>query len=537
MINTEYIKNYLISNKIIFPTNAHDNNMTGFQNYGPIGLKMKNNIVEQWRKIFFENNIFEIEAPAISTERVLSRSGHTKKFNDLGIIFLENNTNKVINIERADHFIEDKIIELGLGQEYVETTDFILEFLEKYNLYEKDKVHVEIKPVSLMFKIEGLTEELYLRPELAQTIFIEFKEFYDYNNKKLPFGLAQVGKSYRNEISDKSFVRLREFTQAEIEYFYNPFAENKFIIPKEHRSNKCFILSEQMQLENLEEKEITLLNLVDYIKNPIILKYIYKLYLFSISIGLDMNKVRFRQHKSNEMAHYANDCWDLEANIFGKWLEISGLADRGDYDLKTHNKNNDFLVKKNDIGIKKYKLKPNVSEFKKLYSKDIVIEMIKQYKATVVDSLDFIDISKYIIEEFYDYEYIVPNVIEPSLGIDRIFYTMICHNLKLREDGKRPYLTIPKNIQIWSFALSQLSNHDMLLSKLGEYSYLSEKYKIYFDMSGTSIGKRYTRSDELGIQYTVTIDFDTLKDDTVTVRDSWNMSQIRCSILDIDKYM
>jgi glycyl-tRNA synthetase len=537
MINNEYIKNYLNSNKIIFPTNTHDNNMAGFQNYGPIGVKMKNNIIEQWRKIFIEDNIYEIEAPAISTKQVLSRSGHIKKFNDLGIIFFEKKTNKIINIARADHFIEDKIIELNLNDKYIESNDYILDFLEKHNLYEKSNVYVEIKPISLMFKIENLTEELYLRPELAQTIFIEFKDFYEHNNKKLPFGIAQVGKSYRNEISDKSFVRLREFTQAEIELFYNPFDENKFTIPQEHWTAKCFILSEEMQQNNLEEKEITLSNLVDYIKNPIVLKYIYKLYLFSVSIGLDMNKVRFRQHKSNEMAHYANDCWDFEANIFGKWLEISGLADRGDYDLKTHNKNNNFLIKKNEIGIKKYKLKPNIVEFKKTHNGDILIEMIKKYPVTVVDSLEMIDMSTYIVEEFYDYEYIVPSVIEPSLGIDRIFYTMICHNLKLRDDGKRPFLTIGKNIQIWSFALSQLSNHDSLLDKLKEYSYLKEKYKIYFDMSATSIGKRYTRSDELGIRYTLTIDFTTLTDDTVTVRDSWTMSQIRCPISDIEKYI
>lgn len=202
MINTEYIKNYLTSNKIIFTTNIHDNNMTGFQNYGPIALKMKNNIIEQWKKIFFEDNIFEIECPAISTEKVLSRSGHTKKFNDLAIIFLENVTNKIIKIVRADHYIEDNISELKLDIVYIENNDFIVQFLDKYNLYEKDKVHIEIKPVSLMFKMDNLVEELYLRPELAQTMFTEFKQFYDYNNKQLPFGLAQVGKSYRNEISE-----------------------------------------------------------------------------------------------------------------------------------------------------------------------------------------------------------------------------------------------------------------------------------------------------------------------------------------------
>jgi glycyl-tRNA synthetase len=195
MINAEYIKNYLISNKIIFPTNVHDSNITGFQNYGPIGLKMKNNIIEQWKKIFFEDDIYEIEAPTISTQTVLSRSGHIQKFNDLGICFLDNVTNTIINVARADHFIEDHISKQNLNIIYVENADFIMEFMENYNLYEKDKIHIEIKPISLMFKMDNLQEQLYLRPELVQTMFVEFKQFYEYNNQKLPFGLAQVGKS------------------------------------------------------------------------------------------------------------------------------------------------------------------------------------------------------------------------------------------------------------------------------------------------------------------------------------------------------
>lgn len=540
MINVEYIKKYLISNKIIFPTNTHDNNMTGFQNYGPIGIKMKNNIIEQWRQIFFESDTYEIDAPSISSEVVLSRSGHINKFNDLGIIFIDNITNKLIEVVRADHYIEDKIVELKLDIVYDDNIDFIMEFMKKHNLYDKDKVNIEIKPISLMFKMDNLQEQLYLRPELAQTMFIEFKQFYNYNNNKLPFGLAQVGKSYRNEISDKSFIRLREFTQAEIEYFYNPHKRNEFIIPKEHFDNKCFILSGKMQEENLQEKEIFLSELATYISNPIILKYLYKLYLFAQSVGMNMNKIRFRQHKFNEKAHYSKDCWDLESNIFGKWLEIAGLADRGDYDLSTHNKDTEFLIKKNDDRIKKYRLKPNIKEFFKLYDNETAIQMIKEYKPQIIDSvqmLESIDRSKYTIEEFYDYEYIIPHVIEPSLGIDRIFYTIICHNLFLRDDGKRPYLTLPRTIQVYDFAFAQLSNNESLINKMREYSFLSRKYKIYYDMSGTSIGKRYTRSDELGIQYTITIDFDTLTDNSVTIRNCKDMKQIRCSINEIENYI
>jgi len=540
MINFEYIKNYLISNKIIFPTNQYDNNMSGFQNYGPIGFKMKNNIIEQWRKIFFEDNIYEIDAPTISSEKVLSRSGHIQKFNDLGLVYFDKTTNQIKKVLRVDHLIEDKIAELKLDIQYTEDKDFITNFIEKYNLYDKGNEYFELKPMSLMFKMDNLTEQLYLRPELAQTMFIEFKQFYNYNNNKLPFGIAQVGKSYRNEISDKAFTRLREFTQAEIEYFYNPFQENTFVIPDKDLSKKCLILSNIMQENNEEQKEITLLQLSEYVNNPIILGYIYKLYLFAQSIGLNMSKVRFRQHKTTEKAHYAKDCWDLEADIFGKWLEISGLADRGDYDLSTHNRNNEFYVKKSEDKIKKYNVKPNIKKILELYDKETAIKKINECKSFLeTTNFRIEDLSKdhYLIEEYYDYEYIIPHVIEPSLGIDRIFYTMICHNLFLREDGKRPYLVIPKRIQTYDFALAQLSNNKSLLDKLNEYSLMLNKYKIYYDYSNTSIGKRYTRTDELGIQYTITIDFDTLKDDTITIRNCKDMSQIRCSIKSIDEYL
>lgn len=543
MINFEYVKNYLISNKIIFPTNQYDNNMSGFQNYGHNGLKMKNNIIEQWRKIFFEDNIYEIDAPTISSEKILSRSGHIQKFNDLGLVYFDKTTKEIKKVLRVDHLIEDKIAELKLNIQYTEDKDFITNFIEKYNLYDKENEYFELKPMSLMFKMDNLTEQLYLRPELAQTMFIEFKQFYNYNNNKLPFGIAQVGKSYRNEISDKAFTRLREFTQAEIEYFYNPFQEIIFRIPDEDLSKKCLILSNKMQENNEEQKEITLLQLPEYVNNPIILGYIYKLYLFAQSIGLNMNKVRFRQHKTTEKAHYAKDCWDVEAEIFGKWLEITGLADRGDYDLTTHNRNNEFYVKKSDTKIKKYNLKPNTKKIFELYDKETAIKKINECKlfakTTILEFEDLANINKehYLIEEYNDYEYIIPHVIEPSLGIDRIFYTMICHNLFLRDDGKRPYLVIPKIIQLYDFALAQLSNNKSLLDKLKEYSLILKKYKIYYDMSNTSIGKRYTRTDELGIQYTITIDFDTLKDDTVTIRNCKDMSQIRCSIKCIDKYL
>ncbi len=523
-LSTDYIKNYLNSNKIIFSTNIHDNNQSGFQNYGPIGVAIKNNIINVWRKNFVFNSIYEIECPTILNEQILTRSGHIKKFNDLGIVFYDKLTGKINTIKRADHFIEDIIEQLKLQVTYIEDENFIKEFIEKNNLYNKEKEYIEIKPQSLMFKMDNL----YLRPEIAQSIFVEFKHFYEMNSQKLPFGIAQVGKSYRNEICDKPFVRLREFSQAEVEYFYNPHDEFIFCIPENYINKKCFILSSEMQ----EQKLITLQELNQYVKNHILLKFMFKLYCFAEEVGLDIMKLRFRQHRKDEMAHYANDCWDLEANIFDKWLEITGIADRGNYDLTVHDKNESFLVKKSDTPVIKYKLLPDKKKIFSMNTKEEAVKILNLLPELIVDSLPDILSEYYQVTKFNHYDLIRPHVVEPSIGIDRVFYSIICHNLFLRDDGLRPCLHLTKHCRPYDIMLAQLSNHPDLISKLKNI-YQSLKLtplKIFLDMSSTTIGKRYTRADELGIKYSVTIDFETLNDNTVTIRDSYNMSQIRVHI-------
>ena len=543
-INQEYIKNYLIDNKIIFPTNLHDNVLSGFQNYGPVGLKIKSNIINTWRKIFIQknDNIFEIDAPIILNESVLERSGHIKKFNDMGIVFYDKQTNNILQVKRADHFIEDKIQDLGLsGIIYEDNEIFVMNFLTTYGLIEPNTT-VEIKPISLMFQINSLNANLYLRPEIAQTMFTEFKQFYDYNNNRLPFGIAQVGKSYRNEIAGKQFVRLREFTQAEIEYFYNPYdfeANKEFIIPNDYIHKKCLILTSNHQILNQVEEEITLNTLSNYIKNNILLEFAIKLYIFAETIGLDMKNIRFRQHKQDEMAHYSKDCWDMEAKIYDKWLEITGIADRGDYDLKTQDKNDIFKIKKSSIPIIKYKLNPRKNQIFKNYTKLKAIELLENLKQDIIldskEEAEKYDMELYKIEEYKYFEMIYPHVIEPSIGIDRMFYSLIVHNLHLRENTTRPYLLLTNETTPYHFMLAQLSNNSDLMEKLKIYKMKLNKYSIYTDLSSTTIGKRYTRADEIGIIFTVTIDFDTLKDDTVTIRFNKTMEQKRVHIDEIDK--
>lgn len=549
-ITTEYIKNYLIDNKIIFPTNTHDNVLSGFQNYGPIGLKIKNNIIDVWRKIFiqsFQSNIFEIDAPIVLNSDVLERSGHIAKFNDLGILFLDTETQKIIKIVRADHYIEEKIQELNLlNYTYEENENFIKNFLTTHNLIESN-IFVEIRPISLMYKIDTTQTDLYLRPEIAQSIFTEFKQFYEYNNSSLPFGIAQVGKSYRNEIASKQFVRLKEFTQAEIEYFYIPQQTSNCIkVPSTNEqfdyNKKCWILTSKAQINGENEKEITLNELSEYIKNTTLMEFVIKIYIFASMIGLDMNMVRFRQHKPDEMAHYSSDCWDLETKIFSKWLEVVGIADRGYYDLKSHDKNNLFQVKKFSVPTIKYKITPNKKYIFTNNTKEDALKLLSTMEEKIIDSkeeFNIYDSQLYEINEFKYFEMIYPCVIEPSIGIDRVFYSLIVHNLHMRENTTRPFLLLPNNISPYNFMLAQLSNHPDIMKKFYQYINIfnTSKYYIYTDLSSTTIGKRYTRADELGIIYSITIDFTSILDDTVTIRTIKTMEQKRIHINQIKNYI
>lgn len=536
-MNADYVKSHLLHHKIIFPTNTHDNKMAGFQNYGPHGLALKSKIISIWRDIFVTDNVHEIECPVISHECVLKRSGHVGKFNDLGLVFTDKSTGQISQILRADHFVEDKGVELGLDISGVnlDSSDSIINFVETNKLYDQQTQSIQIIPMSLMFKIPTVSNTFYLRPEIAQTIFVEFKQLYDYAHGKLPLGIAQVGKSYRNEISDKPFVRLREFTQAEVEWFFNPEDSFEFKMDRDLESVPITIYSAQMQLTNTNAKLIEFSQLGDYVQDSITRMFICKLYRFASQVGLDMSRVRFRQHRPNEMAHYAKDCWDMEADIFGKWLEISGLAHRSNYDLSVHNTQNSFMVKKSDVPIKKCKLTPNGKKVfaSQKYTYEEATNLIKSLSTIVCDpsELPSMDLTYYTISEFNDYEYIVPSVIEPSIGIDRIFYTLMCHNLSIRPGTTRPVLMLKPSCTIYDFMLAQLSNHVDLLKKQNDFMDIitksNKKLKIFIDKSSTSIGKRYTRADEIGIRYTITIDFDTLNDNTVTVRDSCDMSQTR----------
>lgn len=536
-LNINDVKTHLVTNKFIFPTassyNSSECGSKGFHTYGPLGVSLKNKIVGVWKELFLTNEIHEIDTPLLQSKEVLTNSGHVGKFNDLII----SNGKEIF---RADHLVKDfcEKNKIKLEKPIDDLTkDELLFMVKNYKMIENYDNAI-IEPKNLMFNFG----DLYLRPETAQGMFTEFEHFYD-NINSLPFGIAQVGKSYRNEISPQPFVRLKEFTQAEIEYFFDPHNENHSLFDKIKDLNLP-LLTSSMQLQNITDSCI--FNIEEAVKSNVIVNQImgYFLgtaYIFSKRLGLDNECVRFRQHLPNELAHYAVQCWDMEIKLCnGNWLECMGIAHRGDYDLKNHNVKNQNVIKEYSKKIIKHKLsivpnqsKENIRKFHTDFKKKIFdnLEEIKTHP-----SYEYFKDIILVSETLENLESVIyPNVIEPSIGIDRIIFALANNLLKRRKgDTNRILFNLPLFLAPYDMAIYSLSNNDTLVDfAKKKLSYLTNYFKIHWDYSSVSIGKKYTRSDSIGIGLTITVDFDTINDNTVTLRYSKNGDQIRIHVDEI----
>ena len=539
-LSIDKVRSHLIENKFIQPTAQSYNGSKGIQTYAPLGLILKNKIINSWRKYFITNDIFEIETPILTKKEILVNSGHVGKFADPVI-------SNGIETLRADHVVEDYVSKNNLDINLDLNENELLEIIKKYKIIENSENAVIISK-NLMFNFD----DQYLRPELAQGIFTEFDGYYPSNN--LPFGLAQTGKSFRNEISPQPFIRLIEFTQAEVEWFFDPF----------DNSHPNFDSIKNLKPPLYEHSEN--LTIDEYVSNNTIINqimgyYVGVIYKFALSLGFDNDVIRFRKHKVNELAHYAKECWDLEIKLVnGNWLECVGCAHRGSHDLTVHNtcgqnfiqkyssKNNKFKI---DLNIpllkeKKYSeidiLKKNfyVEHSKKLYSQEELNVIMYNYRINT-------DFSKYIhIDQFDLFDQfiiisetteiinsnVIPYVIEPSVGIDRIIFAMANNLLKKRSgDLNRIVFKLPIELNLYDFALFVLSNNEELISYVKtKLNFLNDKFKIYYDWSSVSIGKKYVRSDNIGIMFAITVDFDTLNNDTITLRNINDGEQQRIHI-------
>jgi glycyl-tRNA synthetase len=552
----------------------------GLYDYGPPGCAVKNNILSHWRQHFvLTENMLEIEGPSVTPDIVLKASGHVDKFTDLMVKDV-----KTGDCYRADHIFAGHLKILlerkTISQEEFERVKNRIDDMARSELYEQmTKYQVvapdtnnaisEPFPFNLMFATQiGPTGKQagFLRPETAQGIFVNFKRLLDYNGGKLPFASAQIGPAFRNEIAPRSgLLRVREFTLAEIEHFVDPdnkkhpkFASVANLIVK--------LYSRDLQLLNSQPAEITIGEAVErnMIANETLAYFMARTHIFLESVGILKHMLRFRQHLRTEMAHYATDCWDAEIETTYGWVECVGIADRACYDLKVHtNMSGEKLVAFEAYDQPRIenviKITPNKALIGKTYKStaktlfeyldnlgqvDVIAlqkEIVNNSTYTLKVGNDKFELNGELVQFVQTQQKIngktyTPSVIEPSFGVGRIIYAILEHSFWMRDQdrGVLSLKTIIAPVKCSVLPLSMNEKFTPLINIIDkELTDNGISHKI--DDSGASIGKRYARTDEIGIPFGITIDFASLNDNTVTLRERDSTLQIRANLHEVVK--
>ncbi len=449
----EKIVNLCKARGYVYPGSEIYGGLSNTWDYGPLGVELKNNIKKAWRKKFVQESKYNVglDSAILMNPEVWVASGHVGGFSDPLIDCKECKTR-----HRADKLIEEWAHENGKdmiadGMSDSELIAFIGE--NKIPCPDCGKTNfTDIRKFNLMFKtFQGVTEdaksEIYLRPETAQGIFVNFKNVLRTTRRKLPMGIAQIGKSFRNEITPGNFTfRTREFEQMELEFFCEPGTDLEW-----HKYWK------------------------EFCKN------------WLLSLGMNEENIRLRDHEQAELSHYSNATTDIEFQFPFGWGELWGIADRTNFDLSKH------------------------MEFSK-------------------EDMNYLDVEK---NEKY-----VPYCIEPSLGCDRVALSFLCNSYEeqeIAEGDTRTVLHLHPALAPYKVAVLPLSKK--LSEKAGEiYAELTKHFMCDYDEAG-SIGKRYRREDEIGTPFCVTIDFETENDGCVTVRDRDSMEQVRLKIEEVANYV
>ena len=444
----ETIKNLCIHRGYVYPGSEIYGGLANTWDYGPLGVELKENIKKAWRKKFIQENKYNVglDSAILMNPQTWVASGHVGGFSDPLMDCKDCKTR-----HRADKLIED------FGETTADgwSNEQMMTYIREKGIKCPDcgsTNFTDIRQFNLMFKtaqgtVEDSKSELYLRPETAQGIFVNFANIQRTSRKKVPFGVGQIGKSFRNEITPGQFIfRVREFEQMELEFFCKPGTDLEWF---DYWRTYC--------------------------KN------------FLLSLGLKEESVRLRDHSPEELCFYSKATTDFEFLFPFGWGELWGVADRTDYDLTQHMK-------------------------------------------TSGKSLEYFDPET---NEKY-----IPYVIEPSLGVERLFLAVVCdaYDEETLEDGTtRTVMRLHPALAPVKTAILPLSKK--LSEKAGALcEELSKYFCVDYDDAG-AIGKRYRRQDEIGTPFCVTYDFDSETDNCVTVRKRDTMEQVRIPISDVKAYI
>jgi glycyl-tRNA synthetase len=452
---------------------------SGFYDLGPLGKLLKNRLEDRIRSSFVRADFWEVECPTVSPAIVWRASGHLEGFIDPVV-----QCTKCQTAYRADTLIEEQVPDANIkGQSPEELTKSIREHGVRCPSCKGELG--EVTQYNLMLKTRlGIDTDAYMRPETATSTYLLFKRFLTFFRDKLPASVFQIGKAYRNEISPRQgMLRLREFTQVEGQIFLLEQDEMEWQPFEGVKNFKLPLLPYQTQEKGSEKVSMIKMSAAlqkGYFQKPAYAWCVYLAYQIFKGMGFRDENIRLRQHLPTERAHYAADAWDVEINTqsYG-WVECCGVHDRGNYDLSRHQE----------------------------YSKEkLSIKVDKQP--------------------------VVPEVLEIAFGVERPLFSIIDNSYV--EDEERKWLRFPPEIAPIQVAVFPLMGKEELLGPAKAiYDEIMDSGLItYFDQGG-SIGRRYRRQDEVGTPFCVTIDYDTLEDNTVTVRDRDSMEQVRVKNIDL----
>jgi len=535
----------------IWPTSECYGALAGFIDYGPLGAMMKRRVENVWRDFYvIQEGYYEIECPTIAQEAVFIASGHVKGFSD-----------KMCQCPHCREYLRaDHVAEGGdIPNPSVMKNEDLAAAITSCKCPACDEVlgSVEVFNFNLMFSTTigpGSQRTGYLRPETAQGMFVDFSRLLRFYRDKLPFGAVQIGKSYRNEISPRQgMIRLREFTQAEAEIFVHPNEKNHHPAFKRYAEYRMPLLTFGQQQRCEDPVEISMQDAVEkgIIANEYVAYYVALTHELLVTIGIKPERLRFRQHLPDERAHYATDCWDAEvySQRFG-WVETVGIADRTDYDLNAHAQQSGtpmtvFIQYDVPRKIERCRIIPNMSVLGKQYRtkakaifEALVTSMPTPGGADIEVDGEKIHIPANLFEvrdEVIDIrgEDIVPHVIEPSYGIDRMCYAVLeqAYDEDIADGEARTVMHLSPKIAPVQVAVFPLMTRDGLDTIAHEITHTFHKKGILaeYDDSG-AIGRRYRRQDEIGTPFAVTVDYDTKDNNTVTLRDRDSMKQVRVPI-------
>ena len=540
---------------IVLPAFEIYGGISGLVDYGPVGASIRRRVIQRWIDHWLSHgDIVEIDSPTVTPESVLIASGHVGEFNDL-----MTECKACGSIFRADHLVEDQ--HPNADSLPAKEIDKLLENNVQCTSC-SESVWTPSQPMNLMFstRIGAMSSgrTAYMRPETAQGMFMQYPALYRHFRQKLPFGAVQTGKGYRNEISPRQgMIRLREFNMAELEYFIDPESPPSADLTKR---TEIISLIPDPDGTHAGETRMGFGAALDagIVRHPTVAWFLARTWDFLVGVGINPEHIRFRQHASTEMAHYADDCWDCE--IFGEhgWIECVGIANRTCHDLLSHEKHS----KSKALRAWRQFSEPRSQTLEKLNPIGSVIGPHFRGEAGAVvsaleeldelpDSLPFelelsdgnsVTITQKMVERRKETvnvsgEWFTPHVIEPAFGIDRIIWHILDHAFEESEKEGEPYtfLRLTEGISNVDCVVLPLFDKDGMgeLSREITAAINSLPHNNAEMDSSKSIGRRYARADEIGVPWALTVDHTSLEDGSVTIRRRDDQVQVRAFVDDI----